>query len=53
MKLLKKQSDLTPEVAMPDNLKNRGPQDRSRIAMGEEHEVFSWMKKLRVSRDRL
>ncbi|QJU57404.1 DUF3606 domain-containing protein [Sphingomonas sp. AP4-R1] len=38
---------------MADNLKNRGAQDRSRIAMGEEHEVAYWTKKFRVSRERL
>lgn len=38
---------------MSDDLKNKGPQDRSRIAMGEEHEVRYWTETLGVSRERL
>ncbi len=38
---------------MADDLKNRGPQDRARISMGEEHEVAYWTKKFRVGRERL
>jgi len=38
---------------MADDLKNRGPQDRSRIAMHEEHEVRYWTKALGVSKDEL
>jgi hypothetical protein len=40
-------------VRAVDNLKNRGAQDRSRITMGEEHEVAYWTKKFRVSREQL
>jgi ribonuclease PH len=36
-----------------DNVKDRGAQDRSRIAMGQEHEVAYWTKKFRVSREQL
>jgi len=38
---------------MSDDLKNRGAQDRSRIALGEEHEVQYWTKALGVSREAL
>lgn len=38
---------------MSDDLKNRGPQDRSRISMKEEHEVRYWTDALGVSRERL
>ena len=38
---------------MSDDLKNKGPQDRSRIAMGEEHEVRYWTEALGVSREKL
>jgi hypothetical protein len=38
---------------MADDLKNRGSQDRSRIAMHEEHEVRYWTKALGVSKDEL
>jgi len=36
---------------LSDNLTKRGPQDRSRIALGEEHEIAYWTNKFRVSRD--
>lgn len=38
---------------MSDDLKNRGPQDRSRIAMGGEHEVRYWTKHLNVTKEQL
>jgi hypothetical protein len=38
---------------MADDLKKRGAQDRSRIAMEEEHEVRYWTKALGVSKDEL
>lgn len=38
---------------MSDDLSNRGAQDRSRISMGEEHEVAYWTKALGVSREEL
>ena len=38
---------------MADDLKNRGPQDRSRISITEEWEVQYWTKELGVSAERL
>ena len=38
---------------MTDDTNNRGPQDRSRIAMSEDYEVEYWTGKFGVSRDRL
>ena len=38
---------------MSDDLKNRGQQDRSKIAMNEEHEVRYWTEHLGVSVERL
>jgi len=38
---------------MADDLSNRGAQDRSRISMGEEHEVRYWTQALGVSREQL
>lgn len=38
---------------MADDLNNRGAQDRSRIAMGEEHEVRYWTGALDVTREEL
>ena len=38
---------------MSDDLKNRGPQDRSRISLAEQWEVDYWTKALGVSRERL
>ena len=38
---------------MSDDLKNRGPQDRSRISLTEEWEVAYWTKSLGVSREEL
>lgn len=39
--------------AMTDNLKERAPQDASRISLTEEWEVRYWTKSLGVSRERL
>jgi len=38
---------------MADNLSNRGPQDRSRINLGEPYEVQYWADKFGVSKERL
>jgi hypothetical protein len=38
---------------MADNLKERGPQDASRISMTEEWEVRYWTTALGVSREQL
>ena len=38
---------------MADDLKQRGPQDASRISLGEEWEVRYWTKSLGVSREEL
>jgi hypothetical protein len=38
---------------MADDLTNRGPQDRSRIALNEEWEVRYWTKTLSASPDEL
>jgi hypothetical protein len=38
---------------MSDDKTLRGPQDRSRVAMGEDHEVAYWTGRFGVSRDRL
>ena len=38
---------------MADNMTLRGPQDSSRIAMGEDYEVEHWTGKFGVSRDEL
>lgn len=38
---------------MSDNLKDRGPQDRSRINVHESWELEYWSKKFGVSHDRL
>lgn len=38
---------------MSDDKSNRGPADRSRIALGEDYEVAYWTKELNVSEDRL
>ena len=38
---------------MSDDLKNRGEPDRSRINMGEAHEVRYWTKELGVTADEL
>ena len=38
---------------MPDNLNERGPQDRTRINVNEDWEVRYWSKELGVSENRL
>jgi hypothetical protein len=38
---------------MPDDLMNKGPQDRSRISLLEPHEVQYWADKFGVSKERL
>ena len=38
---------------MPDDLKNRGAQDRARINVHEAHEVRYWTKELGVSEEEL
>lgn len=38
---------------MADDLTNRGPQDRARIAMGELHEVSYWTRELGVTEEEL
>ncbi|MEN4919737.1 DUF3606 domain-containing protein [Achromobacter spanius] len=38
---------------MSDDLKNRGPQDRARINVNEDHELRYWTKALGVSDDQL
>jgi hypothetical protein len=38
---------------MYDDLKNRGPQDRARIAMEEPQEVQYWTQELGVNREQL
>jgi 3-oxoacyl-[acyl-carrier-protein] synthase III len=36
-----------------DDLKNKGPQDRSKINMHEDYEVKYWTKELGVSKEKL
>jgi hypothetical protein len=36
-----------------DDLKNKGPQDRSKINMHEDYEVKYWTKELGVDKERL
>lgn len=38
---------------MADDKALRSPQDRSRVAMGEDYEVRYWTEKFGVSRERL
>ena len=38
---------------MADDLKNRGPQDRSRISITEDWEVQYWTKELGVTEEEL
>jgi len=38
---------------MADNKTKTGTPDRSRIAIGEDHEVAYWTKKFRVSKETL
>jgi Protein of unknown function (DUF3606) len=44
---------LSRRKSMPDDLTNRGPQDRSRISLLEPHEVQYWADKFNVSKERL
>ncbi|RYD47036.1 MAG: DUF3606 domain-containing protein [Sphingomonadales bacterium] len=38
---------------MADDKNNRGPQDSSRIALGEDYEVRYWSERFSVSREQL
>jgi hypothetical protein len=38
---------------MADDMNNRGPQDRARISLSEEHEVRYWTQALGVSKEQL
>ena len=38
---------------MPDNLKERAPQDASRISLEEDWEIAYWSQALGVSKERL
>ncbi|MCU4180168.1 DUF3606 domain-containing protein [Bosea sp. BH3] len=38
---------------MADDKSNRGPQDRSRISLGEDYEVRYWTDKLGISKSQL
>lgn len=38
---------------MSDDMNNRGPQDRARISLTEEHEVRYWTHALGVSKEQL
>lgn len=38
---------------MADDLSNRGPQDRARISLTEEHEMVYWTKALGVTEAQL
>jgi len=40
-------------ITMADDLKNRGQQDRERIAMSEDHEVRYWTEALGVTKEEL
>jgi hypothetical protein len=40
-------------MTMADDLTNRGPADRKRISLTEEHEVRYWTKALGISESRL
>jgi hypothetical protein len=41
------------EAAMPDDLSQRGAQDRARINLNEPHEVKYWTQKFGVTADQL
>lgn len=41
------------EANMSDNLQNRGPQDRARINLHEQHEVRYWTETLGVTKEQL
>ncbi|MEA1878725.1 MAG: DUF3606 domain-containing protein [Bacteroidota bacterium] len=38
---------------MPDNLNLRGPQDRNKINIHQEHEVKYWCNKFKINRNTL
>ncbi len=38
---------------MSDDMNNRGPQDRARISLSEEHEVRYWTNALGVTKEQL
>jgi hypothetical protein len=38
---------------MPDDKSKKGPQDRNRISLSEDHEVRYWSKKFGVTPERL
>jgi hypothetical protein len=38
---------------MPDNLKNSGPPDPSRINLAQDHEVVYWTQRFQVHEDEL
>ncbi|MFL6625858.1 MAG: DUF3606 domain-containing protein [Burkholderiaceae bacterium] len=38
---------------MSDDMKNRGPQDRARVNLSEEHEVRYWTQAFGVDKERL
>jgi hypothetical protein len=38
---------------MADDMNNRGPQDRARISLSEEHEVRYWTQALGVDKEEL
>jgi len=38
---------------MPDDLSDRGAQDRARISLSEEHEVRYWTEKFGISKEEL
>jgi hypothetical protein len=40
-------------LAMTDDLKNRGTQDRASISLEQEHEVRYWTQKFGITREQL
>ncbi len=38
---------------MPDNTADRGPQDRSRISLGQDHEVRYWSERFGIDEEQL
>ena len=38
---------------MPDNTADRGPQDRSRISLGQDHEVRYWSQRFGIDEKQL
>jgi hypothetical protein len=41
------------EAFMADDLENRGPQDRSKVNLGEDYEIQYWTKRFGVSEAQL